>query len=69
VKYADEMAAIETIRDFEYFLRDAGNFSKGAAQALTARAKALFNLRDAGDIDEAKQVEDTILARLQKMSQ
>lgn len=69
VKYADEMAAIETIRDFEYFLRDAGNFSKGAAQALTARAKALFTLRDAGDIDAAKQMEDQILDRLHKMSQ
>jgi HK97 family phage prohead protease len=69
VKYADEMSAIETIRDFEYFLRDAGNFSKGAAQALTARAKALFTLRDAGDSDEAKAVEDQILARLCKMSQ
>jgi HK97 family phage prohead protease len=69
VKYADEMAAIETIRDFEYFLRDAGNFSKGAAQALTARAKALFTLRDAGGTDEAKQVEDQILARLHRLSQ
>lgn len=69
VKYADEMAAIETIRDFEYFLRDAGNFSKGAAQALTARAKALFSLRDAGDDNAAKAVEDQILARLHKMSQ
>ncbi|WP_371767501.1 HK97 family phage prohead protease [Massilia sp.] len=69
VKYADEMAAIETIRDFEYFLRDAGNFSKGAAQALTARAKALFTLRDAGDNEVAKQMEDQILDRLHKMSQ
>jgi HK97 family phage prohead protease len=69
VKFADEMAAIETIRDFEYFLRDAGNFSKGAAQALTARAKALFTLRDAGSDPEAKSVEAAILARLQRISQ
>lgn len=69
VKFADEMAAIETIRDFEYFLRDAGNFSKGAAQALTARAKALFTVRDAGNTDEAKQMEVQILDRLRKMSQ
>jgi HK97 family phage prohead protease len=67
VKYADEMAAIETIRDFEYFLRDAGNFSKGAAQALTARAKALFALRDAGSNDEAKSVEAAIIARIQRI--
>lgn len=69
VKYEDEMAAIETIRDFEYFLRDAGNFSKGAAQALTARAKALFTLRDAGDTAEAKREEGEILARLERMCQ
>jgi hypothetical protein len=69
VKFADEMAEIETIRDFEMFLRDAGNFSKGAAQALTARAKALFTLRDAGNDDEAKSTEAAIVARLARLSQ
>jgi len=69
VKFADEVAGIATIRDFEYFLRDAGNFSKGAAQALTARAKTLFTLRDADDIDEAKCLENTILDRLVRLSQ
>lgn len=69
VKYADEMAEIETIRDFEMFLRDAGQFSKGAAQALTARAKTLFTLRDAGDTDEAKRAESEILARIQRICQ
>ena len=53
--YAEEIKTMETIKDFELFLRDAGGFSKGAAQALTARAKALFTLRDAGDCNaEAK---------------
>jgi HK97 family phage prohead protease len=69
VKYADEMAEIETIRDFENFLRDAGNFSKGAAQALTARAKALFTLRDAGDNDEVKRAESEIVARIVRICQ
>jgi len=68
VKFADEMAEIETIRDFEMFLRDAGQFSKGAAQALTARAKALFTLRDAGGNDEAKSTEAAIVARLEALS-
>jgi uncharacterized protein len=67
--FADDLARVETIRDFEYFLRDAGNFSKGAAQALTARAKALFTPRDAGDDDEAKSMEAAIIARIQKISQ
>ena len=69
VKFDDEMASIETIRDFEYFLRDAGNFSKGAAQALTARAKALFTLRDAGDDAQAKSVEAQIIKRLERIGQ
>lgn len=49
--YADQIKSMETIKEFELFLRDAGGFSKGAAQALTARAKVLFTLRDAGDDD------------------
>lgn len=65
VKFADELKAVATIRDFEYFLRDAGGFSKGAAQALTARAKELFGLRDAADGEEAKMAE--ILQRLRKL--
>lgn len=67
--FADELAQVETIRDFEHFLRDAGNFSKGAAQALTARAKELFTLRDAGDSDEAKTLNAEILQRIQRWAQ
>lgn len=67
--FAEDLAQVETIRDFEYFLRDAGNFSKGAAQALTARAKALFSLRDAGDDAEAIKNEADIVARLERMTQ
>ncbi|MFB9242368.1 HK97 family phage prohead protease [Massilia antarctica] len=67
--FADDLAQVETIRDFEYFLRDAGNFSKGAAQALTARAKALFSLRDAGDDVGAIKNEAEIVARLERMTQ
>lgn len=66
--FADEIQQVETIRDFELFLRDAGNFSKAAAQALTAKAKALFVTRDAGERPEAKQMAE-ILARIQKISQ
>jgi len=69
VKFAEEMEQLETIRDFEMFLRDAGSFSKGAAQALTARAKVLFSLRDAGNKDEAKTEEALIIERLQKIGQ
>lgn len=66
--YADEIKTMETIRDFESFLRDAGGFSKGAAQALTARAKELFTLRDAGEGDKEAQKMAEILAKIQKIS-
>jgi len=66
-EFDTEIAQIETLRDFEYFLRDASGFSKGAAQALTARVKSLFNSRDAGEQDEAKQMAE-ILERIQKIS-
>lgn len=66
--YADEISTMETIKDFELFLRDAGAFSKGAAQALTARAKVLFGLREAGDDDKEAKAMAEILAKLQKIS-
>lgn len=66
-EFDSEIAQIETLRDFEYFLRDASGFSKGAAQALTARVKSLFSSRDAAEQDEAKQMAE-ILARIQKIS-
>lgn len=40
----DEIEQIKSIREFESFLRDAGGLSKGAAVALTARAKSILGL-------------------------
>jgi HK97 family phage prohead protease len=63
----EEIAAIETVREFEGWLRDAAGLSKGAAQALTARAKAILTLRDAGDKDaEAKAAQD-LAARIARI--
>lgn len=50
---ADAIKDIETVRDFERFLRDAGGLSKGAAVSLVARAKAVFS----GEGDPAKAAE------------
>lgn len=66
--YADEIGTMETIKEFELFLRDAGQFSKGAAQALTARAKVLFGLREVSDHDKEVKAMAEILAKLQKIS-
>ncbi|MEJ1934201.1 HK97 family phage prohead protease [Nostoc sp. NIES-2111] len=40
----DAIAEVETIRDLERLLRDAGGFSKGAATALVARVKAVLGI-------------------------
>lgn len=63
-----EIDSIESIRDFESFLRDAGSLSKGAAQALAARAKTVFGRGepDPSAID-AKHLAD-IAARLERMA-
>lgn len=70
VKSEELTAAIEqleTIRDFERLLRDAGGFSKGAAAALAARVKSMFARRDAGlNDDEAKLA---ILMKIRQISQ
>ena len=67
---AEAIADIETVRDLERFLRDAGAFSKGAAAALVARAKAVLGVE--GDpvptSPEAKQLAQ-IHERLQAIGQ
>jgi uncharacterized protein len=55
----DLLEAIEqvgTLREFESFLRDAGGLTKGAAQALTARAKVIFGEREADEDPQVKQL-------------
>jgi hypothetical protein len=70
VKSEDMMLAIneiESIREFERFLRDAGNFSKGAALALTARMKAVIATECEAGANEAQM--KMIEARLQKLAE
>lgn len=71
VKTADEVEQIETIRDFERFLRDAGGLTKGAAEALVARAKIVFSRGDpeteeieAKAVDELKAMMYRLKARI-----
>lgn len=51
---AEGIEEIESIRDFEYFLRDAGGMSRELAKALASRAQVVFGQREAGG-DEAEQ--------------
>ncbi len=61
------IAEIETIREFERFLRDAGGFSKGAATALVARAKTICFAGDPEADSEAKFKQE-LSERLQRLA-
>jgi uncharacterized protein len=61
-----DVEGIETVRDFERFLRDAGNFSKGMTQLLVARAKVVFGGDPQSDT-EAKALSE-MLARINTIS-
>lgn len=61
------LAEIETIREFERFLRDAGGFSKGAATALVARAKTICFAGDPEADSEAKFKQE-LAERLQRLA-
>lgn len=65
-----EIAKMETIRDYECFLRDAGGMSKGLTEALVSRAKVVFGRGDPaeGVIDaKAEQELSDRLARFQSV--
>lgn len=68
VKFMDDaleaVEELQTVRDFERFLRDAGGLSKGLATALVSRAKLIFapGEPDAGAV-EAKALAE-IAARI-----
>lgn len=55
-----EIERLETIQDFERFLRDAGSFSREAAKTFLSRAKSALSLRDADQTDQAKQEADAL---------
>lgn len=56
-----EIEQLETVRDFERFLRDSGNFSKSTSNLLIAKAKTIFGQGE----PVKKSVEiDKLLAKL-----
>lgn len=57
---------VKTIKDFEYFLRDAGNMSRELAKAVISQAKIVLNPRDV-DADEAKKMLE-IEARIKRIA-
>jgi HK97 family phage prohead protease len=67
VDLSESIAELETVRDFERFLRDAGGLSKGAAVALVARAKTIFAAGDPGDEADAIALRE-IRGRIQRFA-
>lgn len=65
-KLDEAIAHLETIRDVERFLRDAGRFDADAAKALVVCFKNVFTARDAGEADETRALADIAL-RLERM--
>jgi HK97 family phage prohead protease len=63
----EEIAGIQTLREFEGWLRDAAGLSKGAAQALTARAKAVLGLRDAGEAEAEAKAARELAERIERI--
>lgn len=55
---SEDIDGLETIKDFERFLRDAGGLSNGLAKAITARAKVIFGAREAHEEIEAKAAQE-----------
>lgn len=58
---------IETIRDFERFLRDAGGLSKRVATALAARARVVFAAGDPGTEPDVQAMRD-LRERIQRFA-
>lgn len=56
---------IETIRDFEDFLREAGGFSKSLATATASRAKRIFTRSESEVLELPKDLAAIIAANLQ----
>lgn len=64
---AEDLGDIETIRDFERCLRDAGGFSKAMAQSLSKKAAVIFGARDA-DQGANADVRAQLIARLETLA-
>jgi HK97 family phage prohead protease len=63
---AEAIADIESVRDLERFLLDAGGLTKGAAVALVARARELFGVGDPAE-QQTKAMND-VLAKLTRIA-
>lgn len=56
VKFAEDINSLQDMRDFERFLREAGNFNRDMCKMLVSQAKIIFGQRDAGNVVDAKSL-------------
>lgn len=63
-----ELEQLETIRDFERFLRDAGGLSKGLTDALVSRAKVIFGQGEPGQDESGAKAMAEIEKRLSSVA-
>lgn len=69
IDFAELIDEVETIRDFERLLRDAGGFSKQAAVALVARAKQIFGAEgEPGREEKQQKLQADLLRRIEAMA-
>ncbi|MBP8789684.1 MAG: hypothetical protein KBH41_19905, partial [Azonexus sp.] len=59
---------IQTERDLEFFLRDAGRFSKSLAQAVASRARTIFRRDAETDAQEIAEATLQLRARLNRIA-
>lgn len=62
---SEEIDELQTIRDFENFLREAGGFSKSTATSIVAKAKKLFATQR--ESEEEEKMATQLLERVKKL--
>ncbi len=65
---AEGLDQIQTERDLEFFLRDAGRFSKSLAQAVASRARTIFRRDAETDAQEIAEVTRHLRERLDRIA-
>ena len=64
---SEDISELETVREFENFLRDAGGFSKAEATALCAKAKVIFSGQ--GDPDGEEKAQKEVCERIKAIAE
>lgn len=64
----DALEGVDTIRDFERFLRDAGGLSKALATALSSRARTIFSEQGEPATRKGDAAKRNLIERIERIS-